>query len=640
MKKRILLIFLIVPLLGFSQTDTTMTDAERRKLFEEFLDVDLYFDARNARNHNLVNPTNVLAITHNPELRKFLECFSEQTGIAVHLRDSIAMGTLWARKFNLTEYQIIGEGDKYFQIRFIFVPKSYDEKTGYEYVLHPEIIPSASLMGMPLFKSDAYISLYTYVVKEVKKDFQGVSKASKERLNEVVITALEKYTGEKIDTTKKTSLYFTILESEYKKKDVFSVMYMNKSIDVKLMSNDTSIDLSKLKWVLNAKEFGTAEVFKLLCTKENLPKDTNLLAVFTDKGIPLGELKITPYEAPIVSFSTLPGYNGEFLFDTGYCYPNLHNVDEAYKYKSFTVTRNGQTKTYYAPVVGIYKGEERKLKVTYTFFRAEDELKMKNDKNFKIEYIGSLPNRITTTTSNINELKIKADETVNEDVLTSMHINIIVQPSGEKVGMFEYYCAIPVKKEVTLFIVKFKDQTTYPVDTLSQDALDIFLNINSLNQLFVNTTINIKTIRPPHTIKQITDAAIQEGEGFPTYILKTLNDANPVVKKNSPFNGTHDYYYITSLTIPVTNNPTKRHGGFHIRGNCGGAQLLGNVNQIEGATTAHELGHWLSFPDSFNSTEQIPVIADQSKTNNYMDYFNIKKTWVKIQLLNSNRASK
>ncbi len=177
-----------------------------------------------------------------------------------------------------------------------------------------------------------------------------------------MIAALEKYSG-KIDTTMQSKLYLRILDNDYSNKSYFSVLYMNKNIEIRVMSKDTSskVDYASSKWKLNGVEISGGEVLQLNCSKASLSRDTNTLGLWDSAGVCIASLKITPYHPPIVTLDMLDRNDASYFFDNGYeKFPELRN-----DYKTFTLNRRNATTTY-VPVLGINLMEQKKLKVKYS----------------------------------------------------------------------------------------------------------------------------------------------------------------------------------------------------------------------------------------------------------------------------------
>ncbi len=376
--------------------------------------------------------------------------------------------------------------------------------------------------------------------------------------------------------------------------------------------------------------------FKINAT--NLPKFSNDLLVLDSLGKPLVKLKIKTYYAPIVRFEEGSGFNGEYFFDRGYEFTAL--ASPTY-YDTIQVGKNKET--YYAPVMGLNKDQSATIKVKIDGFTDN----VLNDKDFKIVFKPELAGKVTingkdslvldaTGLDNLNDITIKAVDYINGDALTAMSIKICIGSTREKVGLLKYYCAEKVTKTVRLIYTKFKDESSFP-SYLTPNGLSQFLNNNSLNQFFLNITVD-----SVHFTSKRYEVATMNGWGS-TQILDSLNFEKFGIKRSSEipvgYSTKDDYFYITNLERPGST-PGTHLGGFHNVKKPGGVQVKYRVsayNESAEEMTAHELGHWLGLPHTFDKNDKVTIIIEPNQggtKDNFMDYNVRRKKWLKIQLLN------
>jgi len=407
--------------------------------------------------------------------------------------------------------------------------------------------------------------------------------------------------------------------------------------------------LTKIKWKLAGKEISAKDkepnilVFKINAT--NLPTFSNELLVLDSLGKGLIKLKLKTYYAPIVKFEEGSGFNGEYFFDHGFDFTPLAKPEY---YDTIQVGPNKET--YFAPVMGLNKGQVAIIKVNLKDFR-DNAIK---DKNFRIVFKPETDGKIMingsdslvldgTGLDNLKNITLNAVDFINNDALTAMSINVCIASTNEKVGMLKYYCAKKVIKTVNLIYTKFKDESSFP-SYLAPNGLSQFLNNNSLNQFFLDVTVD-----SIHFTSRKYEVAIMNKWGN-TQIIDSLNFEMFGVNHGvtpAGYSTTDDYFYITNLERPGST-PDTHLGGFHWPG-PGGVQVKyigSNYNESAEELTAHELGHWLGLPHTFKklrATGQIqkinppfiPITEYEGETNdNFMDYNVRRKKWLKIQLLN------
>lgn len=367
--------------------------------------------------------------------------------------------------------------------------------------------------------------------------------------------------------------------------------------------------------------------------------------VLDSLGKTLIKLNIRTYNAPIIRFEE-SSFNGEFFFDKGYEFPALASPKY---YDTILVGKNKET--YFAPVIGLNKNQSATLKVKIDGFNGN----ILNDKDFKIVFKPELTGKVkingldslvldATGLDNLNDITINASNFINNDALTAMSIKVCIASTREKVGLLKYYCADKKSKTVTLIYTKLKDESSFP-SYLTPNGLSQFLNNNSLNQFFLNVTVD-----SIHFTSKRYEVAIMNGWGN-KQIIDSLNSEKFGTQNGAMPTGystTKDYFYITNLERPGST-PGTHLGGFHWPGRPGGVQvkyIVGNYNESAEELTAHELGHWLGLPHTFKKIRKtgqiqnitqpfIPITEYEGETkDNFMDYNVRRKKWLKIQLLN------
>jgi hypothetical protein len=214
-----------------------------------------------------------------------------------------------------------------------------------------------------------------------------------------------------------------------------------------------------------------------------------------------------------------------------------------------------------------------------------------------------------------------------------MMIDFYMEANNEKIGQLEYYCSEKVKKQINLIYTKFSDETTYP-DYFTLSSLSAYLNNNSLNQLFMDVTLTEEKYDAKFESKSIsgkTNEQILDDLKFGKFASLTAP---------SKYNQILDYYFVTNLVRQISEDAalggahlTASAGGFHVKLNDSGGEKIESL-------AAHEFGHWINFPHTFELNRNLPLMINSTKggsKENYMDY-NIKRlSWYKVQLLTSDR---
>jgi len=458
-----------------------------------------------------------------------------------------------------------------------------------------------------------------------------------------------------IDKSKiNTALKFLIDSDEYKDGDTYATMYTGKTIQIQAEKVDTAskVDITKLRWKLNgadvAAKKGSANILELAINKKTLLKESNDLVVLDSAGNKLSKLEFKTYYAPIVKFDEGKNFNGEYFFDHGYEYTSLTGSanTSGIKYETITVGKNATT--YYAPVLGLLKGQTADIRIDVNDFTKT----AKSDKNFKIvlkpRFFGKIRiNNLDSLVldalalSNIITISISALDVIDGVSLTPMFIDVMVQSTREKVGLLEYYCATTKVKKVILIYTKFKDESNFPT-YLSPSTLQSYMNSNCMNQWFLE--FQIDTVHLEFRNRTITQFA-----GYKTnLIIDSLKIKKFGTKHTVPnYDVNTDYFFITSLEIPSAGTDVWK-GGFHYTDQNGGVQVKyrkTTYGETAEELTAHEFGHWLAMPHtwepggtlSFAIIGSAPPTAGGLTKDNFMDYNVRRKKWLKIQLLSYRR---
>ncbi|SHF93076.1 hypothetical protein [Flavobacterium johnsoniae] len=469
----------------------------------------------------------------------------------------------------------------------------------------------------------------------------GAQKAIEEAENE-----LEKKQKE-LFAKSKTSIKFVAFENSFENKETLGTMFTDQDLIIKIVLTDTisKIDLGKLKYILEKNELTVKQKDKeyfvsIKADKTTLKEGKNELKVLDETGkTVLSKLIIASYYAPIVKFSKTSNYAGEFLFDDAF---EMHNVLKSQTYyKSVLVGKNKER--YFAPVIGLQINEEAELKIKVEDF---DDAALK-DPNFKLIFEPSLNNKIMLNNQarlelsalelrNLLSLRINARDYINGRNLDSLVINVYAKGTNFKSGKIEYYCAQPINKRIHLIYTRFIGETTYP-NQFTALQLQTYLNRSALNQFFINVQVDQEQFEV-NANRALFLANISSSSN----LFYSLLNRRYVEQDLSVFSATQDFYFITNIEqkMPGTENYL---GGAHLNGSPGGLQVKNKSekNETDVELAAHEFGHWVGLPHTFESSANIPLIntTHGATKNNFMDYNVNRKTWFKVHLTNTNRES-
>jgi hypothetical protein len=450
----------------------------------------------------------------------------------------------------------------------------------------------------------------------------------------------------------KKDLRFIIDSVTYNNKGVYNTMYTNKKLLIRVEKVDTAsrVKLKKITWKLNNTLIPSPkhDSLELVISSANLPNENNSLTVYDSAGVKLSELTIKIYFAPVVKFTEGKNYQGEYLFDHGYDFPSLApdpNVNS--RYQTIMVGKNNDI--YYAPVLGLLTGDSAKIRVDVRDLASA----AKSDRKFKLVFKPRTINKVQINNrdslivdgpslNGLTSISILALNPINGSNLTSMLIDVFVQKTRTLIGQLEYYCATPKQKVVRLIYTKCSDERNYP-SYLPNAPLETFLNEHATNQLFIN--FRVDTLLFP--VKRTT--AFFQGLNATRPIIDTL-ELLKFGRGGAPAALTvdqdHDYYFITSLSIPRPNGANL--GGFHSLGSPGGVQMqfiASSYGETSNELTAHELGHWQRLPHTWETNAWVNVriagnglpLSGGLTGDYFMDYNVRRKRWFKIHLLNYSR---
>ena len=431
-------------------------------------------------------------------------------------------------------------------------------------------------------------------------------------------------------------LKFIIAETDYPDSDSYYTMYTGDELEIKVVQTDSvARDLSGITWDLEGvrltpdRDDPTLLRFEL--NKSRLPQSNNTLVVADNLGNKISKLKIKTYRGPEIVFDEKATYNGEYLFDHGYEFAPLGP-----DYATFPIGPNRDT--YYTPVLGILSGKHATIRLNTKQLKAEAS----KDANFSVVIKPSRPGFVSidnmdsivlnaASLNSTSSIIVKALRSINSVSLDSISINAYVSATREKVGKMEFYCADRVNKRVKLIYVKYSDESSYP-SYLNAATFETFLDDQVMNQLFLDYTILVDSIASNYTTSQMQKWTKQE-------ILDSLNIEYHGTDNPAGYGGSDDYFYITNLSVPGSK-PNTYLGAFHTIGAPGGVQCkyrTSTSGETAQEAAAHEFGHWLGMPHTFESNQRMGRIVINSTVagtrDNYMDYNIRRKKWFRRQLL-------
>jgi hypothetical protein len=352
-------------------------------------------------------------------------------------------------------------------------------------------------------------------------------------------------------------------------------------------------------------------------------------------------------------------YNGSYFFDKGF---DEQPVLKSPAYYDVMQVGSDNSTTYYVPVLGIPAGETARIKMGLNDFSS----KIANDTIFKVVIKSRMANIVSISGQNsgginiinaqndsivlnqdqLKQLKyitIRSLDAINGTARTSTFIDVMMQSTRKPIGRLEYYSADARQKSVKLIYVKFSNESDYP-NYVTGSRVQNYLNAQSHNQLFINYTIDDTTRISLNMKTSYFSGNRATSEAIMTVLYDSIIGNGRVQVPGQ----TYDYYFITNLDI---TRPDGKLGGAHYPGSKGGFSVrnFSNIGETNEEFIAHELGHWLNLPHTFESyadNPNIPVInptdpritggrgATENAGDNFMDYNLRRKRWFKVQLIN------
>ncbi|ALO13835.1 hypothetical protein L21SP5_00252 [Salinivirga cyanobacteriivorans] len=409
-------------------------------------------------------------------------------------------------------------------------------------------------------------------------------------------------------------------------------MWTNEEVTVELISTDEEYEIPNFTWKLDDEDIGTGNAenntISITLNKQQFPETKHKIFIYDEDDKKIGKLVLRFYDPPIVKFDRPNNtqYAGRFFFDRGEV-PSLQDYG-SYETLQFPWT----DEEYYIPVLGLNKNQSANIKVSIENFPNY----AKDDRNFKLQIVPNQLEKIffnntddeleynAEQLADLNEIDIRAEKIIGDE---SLLINAYIPSIDQTVGAIEYYCKEKVSKEIKLVYVKCADETDYPELPLSE--LETYLNTNSLNQLFLNISVIISQLTSNYN-KSFFEGKDKEFI-LSVFIHEKYDQAFPIPTTES----SDDVYFVSNI-----QGGTDPAG--HLRGQKGGIQLKLSPNTIlsKYEVVAHELGHWLGFPEIFNDDGDSPftfkIHESQGQSDyNFMDYdVTVRNSWYKIQLLN------
>jgi hypothetical protein len=441
---------------------------------------------------------------------------------------------------------------------------------------------------------------------------------------------------------------FEIKSTVYNNDDTYTSIYNNKILRINILSDenidwtDLTVHIKNKKLTINEEKTDEDSIIHYISIQVNESnlKSANKLEIKSVKDKKtLSKLKINTYNSPTVKFDRTGNNAVDYLFDKGFDEQNTLKQKGEYK------TVNIKGKDFHVPVLGIIPDHTATIKIDIDDFEKNI---IKNDPNFRLVIKARINNKISienqqdslvldyaqlTTLKSQGTITITSNNPIDGNNLTSMLIDVLVGETREIVGQIECYSAKIEFKTLTLIFVQFKDDATYP-NYVTSLGVQNYLNTQSLNQLFVNCSVDEK-----YATVNLNKSYFSGNNANTSTIMAVLEDSifNNKVKMDN--NNSHDYYCITNLDITMPDG--KKLGGAHWKGKRGGYSVknYSTIGETNEELIAHELGHWLGLPHTFESDNKMPVInSNEGGTNhNFMDYNIRRKRWYKIQLINIKR---
>ncbi|MDR1739159.1 MAG: hypothetical protein LBR45_00170, partial [Bacteroidales bacterium] len=415
----------------------------------------------------------------------------------------------------------------------------------------------------------------------------------------------------------------------------FKLVYDNQTLKMELRKNNgDTINAANIQWKINKNIVDSTLVNEITIANKDV-EVTICEKYINEKGkekkADIAKFTFVVKKSPYVLLSTPNDYDGEFGFDNTENLKNDFILKESGQYETIQIINDkNKAETLYVPYLTILKGNQAELKVKLSEKIEGDNIYVVADDGLKPEYYREQDKLIISIKNNFS------DNSFDDPAYVSFYRADKYCLQEEKlIGR----CAVvskPQIKQVDVQIIYFASNLENPANKIDVSTLENLLNLNSLNQAFVQFDVLENKILIENKLN-ITETSTFDN--IYSDVLKAcigdIGGGNSVKTNQNP-----DKIYVVVTDIPVIQSDGLITFGGVYRKNNFAVMLWDNVTEGDKyKAIIHEIGHSLGLDDMYLDVDfgGDPFVKEVPKTSftksNYMDY-NVEKRnmFFKIQI--------
>ena len=388
----------------------------------------------------------------------------------------------------------------------------------------------------------------------------------------------------------------------------------------------------------------------MLRVGDNTFKDTTATIRYTDYQTPItiqaqrklqgcdtvvATLTINTHNAPILTFGTLSGYDGEFGYDDGNGLPTRDKVIK-FPYRILTIQSETNPKNTICPFISI--GSEQIVTIKAEIKEPEQ---IKDKFTYTAKLVAYKDRVIDIVKIPYDKKTLKISYSKQSD---SMFVNIYRQNVHSKKEYLIGQCEVVQRKFVTppidVKVIHYQTKKEN-INIINTESIQDFLNNHSHNQLFLQYNVSLyhdcMTIVDTTFINRITKEQNTSNLSLSGLILnKMIETIRQRTKLNfSDFSPSITLLENKNRTLYLFATDIKRKS---VTGSSGDACMViysmdRKSQEIFNHTIAHEFGHCVGLQHPFDDDDDFGKPTQGECKSNFMDYVEERLMFFKSQIL-------